>query len=40
MNRKTFYVLAGANGSGKSTIAQELLQEQKLEYINADDIAK
>ena len=40
MNRKTFYVLAGANGSGKSTIAKELLQEQKLEYINADDIAK
>jgi len=28
------------NGSGKSTIAKELLQEQKLEYINADDIAK
>ncbi len=40
MNRKTFYVLAGANGSGKSTITKELLQEQKLEYINADDIAK
>ena len=40
MNKKTFYVLAGANGSGKSTIAKELLQEQKLEYINADDIAK
>lgn len=40
MSRKTFYVLAGANGSGKSTIAKELLQEHKLEYINADDIAK
>ena len=40
MNKKIFFVIAGANGSGKSTIANELLKEEKLEYINADDIAK
>ena len=40
MNKKILYILAGANGSGKSTIAKELLQEHKLEYVNADDIAK
>ena len=37
---KTLYILAGANGSGKSTIAKELLQEENIVYVNADDIAR
>lgn len=37
---KTLYILAGANGSGKSTIAKELLPEENIVYVNADDIAK
>lgn len=37
---KTLYILAGANGSGKSTIAAELLPEEKIVYVNADDIAR
>ena len=37
---KTLYILAGANGSGKSTIAKELLPEENIVYINADDIAR
>ena len=37
---KTLYILAGANGSGKSTIAKELLPEEKIVYVNADDIAR
>ena len=36
---KTLYILAGANGSGKSTIAKELLPEENITYVNADDIA-
>ena len=36
---KTLYILAGANGSGKSTIAKELLPEENIVYVNADDIA-
>ncbi|GAB1402227.1 zeta toxin family protein [Elusimicrobiota bacterium] len=38
--KKTFLVLAGANGSGKSTIAEEFLETEPFDYINADDIAK
>lgn len=37
---KTLFILAGANGSGKSTIAGELLPEENLVYVNADDIAR
>lgn len=37
---KTLYIIAGANGSGKSTISKELLPEENIVYINADDIAK
>ena len=37
---KTFLVFAGANGSGKSTIAEEFLKTERFDYINADDIAK
>lgn len=37
---KTLFILAGANGSGKSTIAKELLPEENIVFVNADDIAK
>lgn len=37
---KTLYILAGANGSGKSTIARELLPAENISYVNADDIAR
>lgn len=36
----TLYLLAGANGSGKSTIARELLPAEGIVYVNADDIAR
>lgn len=37
---KSLYILAGANGSGKSTISKELLPEENIVYVNADDIAR
>lgn len=40
MQKKTLYVIAGANGSGKSTLASEFLPFEKLEFLNADEIAK
>lgn len=39
-NEKLLYIIAGANGSGKSTLAEILLEEKKLEFLNADEIAK
>ena len=37
---KKFYILAGANGSGKSTISKVLLPAEGLVYVNPDDIAR
>ncbi len=37
---KRLYILAGANGSGKSTISKVLLPAEEIVYINPDDIAK
>lgn len=37
---KRLYILAGANGSGKSTISKMLLPAEKIVYVNPDDIAK
>ena len=37
---KMFYILAGANGSGKSTISKVLLPVEGVAYVNPDDIAK
>ena len=34
------YILAGANGSGKSTISKVLLPSEGLVYVNPDDISK
>lgn len=39
-NQKLLYIISGANGSGKSTLAEVLLKEKKLEFLNADEIAK
>ena len=36
---KRLYLIAGANGSGKSTIARELLPSEELQFVNPDDIA-
>lgn len=38
--RKRLYLVAGANGSGKSTIARELLPTEGIAYVNPDDIAR
>ncbi len=37
---KKLYILAGANGSGKSTVSRVLLPGEGIVYINPDDIAK
>ena len=37
---KNLFILAGANGSGKSTVAKVLLPSEGLSYVNPDDIAK
>ena len=40
-NRQKFlYIISGANGSGKITLAVVLLKEKNLEFLNADEIAK
>ncbi|MBN2058497.1 MAG: zeta toxin family protein [Candidatus Saganbacteria bacterium] len=41
MNKKSkrFIILAGANGTGKTTIATELLKEYSVEFLNADILA-
>lgn len=38
--KPSLYILAGANGSGKSTISKVFLPTQGLVYINPDDIAR
>lgn len=37
---KRLYILAGANGSGKSTISRVLLPTEGVVYVNPDDIAR
>jgi len=37
---KQLYILAGANGSGKSTISKVLLPSEGIVYVNPDDIAR
>ena len=34
------YIVAGANGSGKTTFAKEFSKKKNLNFINADEIAK
>lgn len=37
---KTLYIIAGANGSGKTTFAKSFASLNNLYFINADEIAK
>ena len=39
-NQKTLYIIAGANGSGKTTFALNFALLKHLDFINADEIAK
>ncbi len=40
-SEKTFYLIAGPNGSGKTTIARELIGDNpKISFLNSDDIAR
>lgn len=38
--QKEVVIIAGANGSGKTTFARKFLDVTKYEFLNADDIAK
>ena len=38
--KKNLYIIAGANGSGKTTFALNFAAIQNLDFINADEIAK
>ena len=40
MQDKILYIIAGANGSGKNTLASELLPSENLKFLNADEVAK
>lgn len=37
---KELLIIAGPNGSGKTTFAKVFLKEKKFEFLNADEIAK
>ena len=37
---KTLFIVAGANGSGKTTFAKEFCKVNNLEFLNTDEIAK
>jgi len=40
IEQKTLYIIGGANGSGKTTFALNFARFKKLDFINADEIAK
>jgi len=40
LEQKTVYIVAGANGSGKTTFAINFSNIKNIEFINADEIAK
>lgn len=40
ISNKTLYIVAGANGSGKTTFAMTYSKLKNLHFINADEIAK
>ena len=39
-SEKMLYIVAGANGSGKTTFAMSFSKLENLDFINADEIAK
>ncbi len=39
-NEKNLYIIAGANGSGKTTFASQFAIQENINFINADEIAK
>jgi predicted ABC-type ATPase len=39
-NQKVLYIVAGANGSGKTTFAMSFSELENMYFINADEIAK
>ena len=39
MRKRAIYIIAGPNGSGKTTFAKEFIAEIKLPFLNADEIA-
>ncbi len=38
-SEKTLYIIAGANGSGKTTFAEKFSKNESINFINADNIA-
>jgi predicted ABC-type ATPase len=40
MKNKTVYIIAGANGSGKTTFAKEFVKFPNIEFLNADEIER
>lgn len=39
MSHKVAYIIAGPNGSGKTTFVQEFIKQNRLPFLNADEIA-
>ncbi len=39
-SQKEVIIVAGANGSGKTTFAKKLIEKTQLDFLNADEIAK
>lgn len=40
-SNKVFYLIGGPNGSGKTTIAREMIGDNpKIAFLNSDDIAR
>lgn len=40
MRNKTVYIIAGANGSGKTTFAKEFIKIPNIAFLNADEIER
>ncbi len=38
--KKILYIIAGPNGAGKTTLAHELVRDESVTFLNADEIAK